>query len=126
MSELTHAGKDSNNAADFGRIVELLWSTIEDRRDSSPAESYTAYLLNAHEDKVLKKIGEEATEVVLAAKDLSAAQALGTEGVSEHGTARDHLCYETSDLLYHLLAACARWGITPNDLARELENRFKG
>ncbi|HET6351122.1 MAG TPA: phosphoribosyl-ATP diphosphatase [Coriobacteriia bacterium] len=93
----------------FGEVIDALWETIEGRRDADPEDSYTARLLTGHEDKLLKKIGEEATEVVMASKDADV----------------DHLRYEAGDLVYHLLVVLARHGITPDDLAEELAARFK-
>lgn len=95
--------------SDFGEVIDTLWQTIQSRKTADPQDSYTAYLLNAHEDKVLKKIGEESAEVVMASKDGD----------------QDHLRYEVGDLLYHTLVNCARYGITPQDLAEELRSRFK-
>ena len=95
--------------SDFGTVIDTLWETIQGRKDADPEKSYTAYLLTAHEDKVLKKIGEESAEVIMASKDGD----------------KDHLQYEVGDLLYHVLVNCARHGITPQDLAGELEARFK-
>ncbi len=97
------------NVSRFGEVIDALWETIEARRDADPEASYTAKLLTGHEDKLLKKIGEEATEVVMASKDGDA----------------DHLRYEAGDLVYHLLVVLARHGLTPDDLAEELAARFK-
>jgi phosphoribosyl-ATP pyrophosphohydrolase len=93
----------------FGEVVGALWQTIESRREADPASSYTARLLSGPEDALLKKVGEEATEVVMAAKDADP----------------DHLRYESADLVYHLLVTLARHGLTPGDLAEELASRFK-
>jgi phosphoribosyl-ATP pyrophosphohydrolase len=93
----------------FAETVESLWATIESRRGTDPESSYTAKLLSGPEDKLLKKIGEEATEVVMAAKDADI----------------DQIRYESADLFYHLLVVYARWGLTPDDLAEELAARFK-
>lgn len=98
-----------SDTSKFAETIESLWSTIESRRGGDPDSSYTAKLLSGHEDKLLKKIGEEATEVVMAAKDADLAQ----------------IRYEGADLLYHLLVVYARWGLTPDDLADELASRFK-
>jgi phosphoribosyl-ATP pyrophosphohydrolase len=98
-----------SSGALFGEVVGELWETILTRRDADPEASYTARLLTGHEDKLLKKIGEEATEVVMAAKDDDA----------------DQLRYEAGDLFYHLLVVLARGGLTPDDLAEELASRFK-
>lgn len=99
----------SDSTASLGDVVAALWDTIETRRGGDPETSYTTRLLTGHEDKLLKKIGEEATEVVMAAKDADP----------------DQLRYESADLFYHLLVVFARWGLTPDDLASELSSRFK-
>jgi phosphoribosyl-ATP pyrophosphohydrolase len=93
----------------IGDVLEALFGTIEARRTADPDESYTARLLGGHEDKLLKKIGEEATEVVMAAKDHDGEQ----------------LRYEAADLVYHLLVVLAREDLTLDDLAVELHSRFK-
>ena len=109
-SEITAgAGGQAPSETTFGTVVAALWETIEQRRIADPGESYTAQLLTGPEDKLLKKIGEEATEVVMAAKDGDV----------------DHLRYEAGDLVYHLLVVCARHGISPEDLAAELSARFR-
>lgn len=94
---------------DLGTVLESLYSTIHDRSVHRPDDSYTVKLLEGHEDKLLKKIGEEATEVVMAAKSADA----------------DQIRYESADLLYHLLVVLHRWGVTPHELAAELRSRFK-
>jgi phosphoribosyl-ATP pyrophosphohydrolase len=91
----------------LGSVVDELWEVIESRRDADPEQSYTARLLTGHEDKLLKKIAEEAGEVIMAAKDAD----------------REHLRYEVGDVVYHLLVVMARWGLTPDDLAEELASR---
>jgi phosphoribosyl-ATP pyrophosphohydrolase len=93
----------------LGDVLDRLWATIEARRSADPQESYTARLLTGPEDALLKKIAEEAGEVIMASKDADAA----------------HLRYEAADLTYHLLVVLARWGVTPADLAEELASRFK-
>ena len=93
----------------FGDVIEELFAVIEARRGADESESYTARLLNGPEDSLLKKIAEEAGEVIMAAKDADA----------------DHLRYEAGDLMYHLLVVLARYGLTPSDLAGELTSRFK-
>lgn len=97
------------NPKDLGEVILLLADTIKGRRDANPEESYTAKLLQGHEDQLLKKIGEEATEVVMAAKDRD----------------KVHLCYEAGDVVYHLLVVLERYGVTPEDLAQDLASRMK-
>ncbi len=94
---------------DIGRVIESLFSTIRHRSIELPDGSYTVALLTGAEDALLKKIGEEATEVVMAAKSNDP----------------DQVRYEVADLVYHLLVVMQRWGLTPDDLARELAARFK-
>ena len=93
----------------LGDVLDELFGVIDARRGADPEESYTAKLLTGPEDGLLKKIAEESGEVIMAAKDAD----------------RDHLRYEAGDLLYHLLVVCARWGLTPSDLAEELASRRK-
>ncbi len=95
---------DAAGSDRFAAVIAELWQVIESRREADPAESYTAKLLQGHEDKLLKKIAEESGEVIMAAKD----------GDPEH------LRYEIGDVVYHLLVVMARWGITPDDLADDL------
>lgn len=94
---------------EIGPVIESLFAVIRQRGEDLPEGSYTAALLSGPEDKLLKKIGEEATEVVMAAKDGDA----------------DQVRYEAADLVYHLLVVLARTGLTPHDLAAELSSRFK-
>jgi len=88
-------------------ILERLARTIASRRDGDADKSYVARLLAADEDEVLKKIGEEATETVLAAK----------------GGDRLHLVRETADLWFHCMILLARHGLTPADVLAELQRR---
>jgi len=88
-------------------ILERLTATIEARRNAAPDASYVAKLFSKGEDAILKKIGEEATEVVLAAK----------------GADKTHLVYETADLWFHCLVLLAHHGLTADDVLRELARR---
>ena len=98
------------NRATSGETIEGLASTIHARRDASPDESYTARLLTDVEDELLKKIAEEASEVIMACKD------------NDH----DHIIrYEAGDLVYHLLVTLERYGVSIDELAGELNARMK-
>ena len=88
-------------------ILERLTAAIESRRGGDPEKSYVARLLAADEDAVLKKIGEEATETVLAAKSGD----------------RLHLVRETADLWFHCMILLARNGLGPGDVLAELHRR---
>ena len=91
----------------IGNTIEGLARVIADRRQASPETSYTAKLLHGPEDRLLKKITEEATEVVMACKD------------DDH----DHIRYEAADLVYHLLVTLERYGVSTEELAGELDAR---
>lgn len=93
----------------IGETLEGLAAVIHSRRDSSPSESYTARLLADVEDELLKKLAEEASEVIMACKDND----------------REHIRYEAADLIYHLLVTMERFGVTIDELAGELDARRK-
>ena len=93
----------------IGETLTGLAEVIHGRREASPEQSYTARLLQGEEDELLKKIVEEASEVIMACKD------------DDH----DHIRYEAGDLLYHLLVALERYGVTLPELAGELDARRK-
>lgn len=91
-----------------------LAAVIESRKPAhggDPDKSYVSRLLHKGPDAFLKKIGEEATEVVLAAKDV------------DHGADKSKLVYEVADLWFHTMVALAHYGLTPADVVRELERR---
>jgi len=91
-----------------------LAAVIESRKRShggDPATSYVVRLLAKGPDAFLKKVGEEATEVVMAAKDV------------EHGGDPAKIVYEVADLWFHCMVALAHFGLTPADVIHELERR---
>jgi len=88
-------------------VLETLFVTILDRRANPRPGSYTVRLLDAGEDKILKKVGEEAMEVILAAK----------------GEGEERLISEVADLFYHLLVLLAARGLTLTDVEAELVRR---
>jgi phosphoribosyl-ATP pyrophosphohydrolase len=107
------AAPDMNSDA----LLERLAGVIESRKPAAggdPEKSYVARLLQRGPDAFLKKIGEEATEVVMAAKDLDAA---GTEA------ARGKLVGEVADLWFHSMIALAHYGLRPADVLAELVRR---
>lgn len=87
--------------------VDRLYSLIEGRRDDPVDKSYTSYLFEKGTDKILKKIGEESTEVIVAGK----------------GGDKAETVYEIADLAYHLLVLMANMGIKPSDIKNELASR---
>ncbi|MGM0371143.1 MAG: phosphoribosyl-ATP diphosphatase [Halobacteriota archaeon] len=90
-------------------ILEALFETIEDRKDRLPEDSYTASLFTHEkgENAVLEKLGEETTELILAAKDEDEAE----------------IAHESADLVYHLLVLLAMQDMELADLLAELETR---
>jgi phosphoribosyl-ATP pyrophosphohydrolase/phosphoribosyl-AMP cyclohydrolase len=99
--------------------LEELWATIASRAAERPEGSYTARLLDGGVDAVARKIAEEATEVVLAAKDDAAA-----EGTASDRTATGSaLTGEVADVLYHALVLLAERGRRPSDVIGVLRAR---
>jgi phosphoribosyl-ATP pyrophosphohydrolase len=88
-------------------ILQRLTETLEARRQAAPESSYVAKLFNKGEDAILKKIGEEATEVILASKEGD----------------KSHLVYETADLWFHCMVLLAKHGLSADDVLNELARR---
>lgn len=88
--------------------LEQLAQVLEARKGADADSSYVASLYAKGLDKILKKIGEEATEVVMAAKDGD----------------QDNIVYETADLWFHCMVLLAQQGLSPGDVLKELERRF--
>lgn len=86
--------------------LEDLYKLIQDRKENPKESSYTTYLFEKGLDKILKKIGEESSEVIIGAKN-----------------SRDEAVYEISDLCYHVMVLMTELGITPDDIRNELRNR---
>lgn len=91
---------------DLGILYEI-YKTIIDRRDNPKEGSYTNYLFEKGIDKMLKKVGEEAAEVIIAAKNPDKSETI----------------YEVSDLMYHISVVLAEKGITWDDIFNELKGR---
>ncbi len=102
--------------------LETLWATIADRAATRPAGSYTARLLAAGVDGPARKVAEEATEVLMAAKDDAAAEAAG----GERTATRDALAGEAADLVYHALVLLAERGLPPEAVIARLRERHAG
>lgn len=93
--------------ADLGEVLNRLYSVIGLRQCEKPEGSYTTYLFDQGLDKILKKVGEECAETIIAAKNED----------------RNALVKEASDLLYHLLVLFAERGVALDELRDELLNR---
>jgi phosphoribosyl-ATP pyrophosphohydrolase/phosphoribosyl-AMP cyclohydrolase len=102
--------------------LEILWSTIAARAADRPSGSYTARLLEGGVDAVSRKVTEEATEVLLAAKDDAAAEAGGTD----RGATREALVDEAADLLYHAIVLLAERDLAPSAVIEVLRARHGG
>lgn len=92
----------------MSEILSQLAETIESRRLSKPEDSYVASLCSQGRDAILKKLGEEATETVIAAKDGDSAA----------------IVHEVADLWFHTLVLLADSGLGPDDVLAELGRRF--
>ncbi len=90
-----------------GDVLHDLFAVLRQRKADLPEGSYTAELLGGPQDKLLKKIGEESSEVIIAARDHDAGQ----------------LRYELGDLLYHMLVLMVAEDISLEDVAAELHSR---
>jgi phosphoribosyl-ATP pyrophosphohydrolase/phosphoribosyl-AMP cyclohydrolase len=102
--------------------LETLWSTIAARASDRPSGSYTASLLDAGVDAVSRKVTEEATELLLAAKDDAVAE---VSGVDRRET-REALVGEAADLLYHALVLLAERDVSPSAVIEVLRARHRG
>ena len=92
---------------DLGAVLNGLYSLVEERKQKRPEGSYTSYLFDQGLDKILKKVGEESAETMIAAKNEN----------------RNELTKETSDLLYHLVVLLVERGVGLNDVRDELIRR---
>jgi phosphoribosyl-ATP pyrophosphohydrolase len=95
------------NAATSNDTLARLAAVIEARRQGDPDKSYVARLFHKGPDAILKKVGEEATELVMAGKDGD----------------RQKIVYEAADLWFHSMIALAQFGLTPAEVLAELERR---
>lgn len=89
-------------------ILHKLSQVLNARKQADPEQSYVASLYAAGTDKILKKLGEEATETVIAGK----------------GGQRDEIIYETADLWFHTLVLLAHQGLKAEQVLAELDRRF--
>ena len=103
-----HAESDYRNN-NSGFSPETLYRIILDRKANIKPGSYTTYLFDKGIDKILKKLGEETTEVIIAGKAAD----------------REATVYELADLTYHIMVLMVELGITPEDVMNELMSRHK-
>jgi phosphoribosyl-AMP cyclohydrolase / phosphoribosyl-ATP pyrophosphohydrolase len=104
------AEESQPNAADLGAVLSALYALIETRKRERPEGSYTTYLFDQGLDKILKKVGEESSETIIAAKNDDI----------------DALTKESCDLLYHLMVLLVERGVALSDVRDELMRRGGG
>ncbi len=107
MSEDGQAGEEKTLDAGGG-ILERIYQAILARKAAPQPDSYVSKLLQGGADRILKKVAEEAGEVIIAAKNQK----------------RDEIIYETADLLFHTLVVLGYHDVTPSEVYRELGTRF--
>ena len=108
MSSSPHSAPSTDDT--LARLAAII-ETRKVANGGDPEKSYVARLLHKGPDAFLKKIGEEATETVMAAKDV------------DHGGDASKLVYEVADLWFHSMIALAHYGLTPADVVNELACR---
>jgi phosphoribosyl-ATP pyrophosphohydrolase/phosphoribosyl-AMP cyclohydrolase len=101
--------KDNREAENLGTLLNQLYDLVESRKRERPDGSYTTYLFNEGLDKILKKVGEESAETIIAAKNEN------TNG----------LVAEVSDLIYHLLVLLVERGVSLDEIRQEMAQRGK-
>ena len=89
-------------------MFEQVYEAIRERKQSSAEKSYVASLMTKGTDAILKKIGEESAEVIIAAKNKN----------------KEEQIHEITDLWFHLLVLLVDQGLTPEDISKEFEKRF--
>ncbi len=109
MMELEQEAQNIEADFETEKVVDFLYDLILSRKQEMPEGSYTTYLFEEGIDKILKKVGEESAEVIIASKN----------------EPDDELIYETADLVYHMLVLLAERGINPDQIREELKKRHK-
>ena len=99
--------KEDANSSNPLKVFEDVFAVIKDRKVNPKEGSYTNYLFDKGIDKILKKLGEEATEIVIAAKNPNP----------------NEIKYEISDFLYHMMVLMAEKGITWEEIIEDLAKR---
>jgi phosphoribosyl-ATP pyrophosphohydrolase/phosphoribosyl-AMP cyclohydrolase len=106
LNQMSGQAAENNNLIG-PKVLQEVFEVIKQRQAERPEGSYTTYLFDKGIDKILKKVGEEAAEVIIASKN-------------DNG---EEIAYETADLLYHLMVALAHHNLTWEDIYRELAKR---
>lgn len=101
--------RDKKERYNKDEIINMLYNLIKSRKNELPEDSYTTYLFEEGIDKILKKIGEESSEVIIAAKN----------------EPQHELVYETADLIYHLMVLLVEKDVKLDQIKEELSDRYK-
>lgn len=101
-------GTESKTQAAWGGIVRRVYDTIQERKRSPQSDSYVSGLMTGGSDRMLKKVAEEAGEVLLASKNGK----------------REEIIHETADLLFHTLVVLGYHNVTPEEIYQELAKRY--
>ena len=109
QSIFSETSSGNSQLPQFSKTVDQLVKTIKNRKQHKPEGSYTSYLFTHGRDKILKKIGEESAETIIAAKNLS----------------KRELTSESADLFYHLLVLLINEGVEIGEVIAELDRRAK-
>lgn len=96
----------------MSEVLKQLEAVLEARRKADPETSYVASLHKKGLNKILEKVGEECTETILAAKDVSA------------GASKNELVYETADLWFHTMVMLSHLNVSHDEVIDELKRRF--
>ncbi len=109
MMEIEQQAQNIEAEFETEKVVDFLYDLILSRKQEMPEGSYTTYLFEEGIDKILKKVGEESAEVIIASKNKP----------------EEELVYETADLVYHMLVLLVERGINPDQIRKELKKRHK-
>jgi len=109
MMEMQQGAQSIEADFETEKVVDFLYDLILSRKEEMPEGSYTTYLFEEGIDKILKKVGEESAEVIIASKN----------------EPDQELIYEASDLVYHMLVLLVERGIKPDQIREELKKRHK-
>ena len=109
MMEMQQQAENIETEFETEKVVDYLYDLILSRKEEMPEGSYTTYLFEEGIDKILKKVGEESAEVIIASKN----------------EPEEELVYETADMVYHMLVLLAERGIKPDQIREELKKRHK-
>ncbi len=107
ISENAQASTQTQSKPKSDFSSDQLYALLKERKESLPEGSYTSYLFKKGIDKILKKVGEECTEVIIAGK----------------ADDKSETIYEIADLAYHIMVMMTEMGITPDDIRKELKSR---